>query len=70
MKPIALHEVRSYPQNPSSAPDAELCVTACILPPTARHWLLPKPTLIRQRIIRVKHPALSFDKGVRVDLTA
>jgi len=69
MKPIALHEVRSYTRL-SSAPDAELCVTACILPPTARHWLLPKPTLIRQRIIRVKHPALSFDKGVRVDLTA
>jgi hypothetical protein len=69
MKPIALHEVRSYPHL-SSAPDAELCVTACILPPTARHWLLPKPAPIRQRIIRVKHPALSFDKGVRVDLTA
>jgi hypothetical protein len=68
MKPIALQEVRSY-QNLSSASDAELCVTACILPPTARHWLLPKPTPVRQRIMRVKHPALSFDKGVQVDLT-
>jgi len=69
MKPIALHEVRSYTRL-SSAPDAELCVTACILPPTARHWLLPKPALLRQRLIRVKHPALSFDKGGQVDLTA
>jgi hypothetical protein len=69
MKPIALQEVRSY-QNLSSDSDAELCVTACILPPTARHWLLPKPAPIRQRILRVKHPVLSFDKGVQVDLTA
>jgi hypothetical protein len=68
MKPIALQEVRSY-KNPTSGGDEEVCVTAGILPPTARHWLLPKPAPIRQRIMRVKHPSLSFDKGVQVDLT-
>jgi hypothetical protein len=69
MKPIALHESRDFKHAISAAPTDEVFVTACVLPQTARHWLLPKPRPVNLRVVRVHHPALAFNKGVQVDLT-
>ena len=70
MKPIALHELRTLKNVISAAQTDEVYVTACVLPQTARHWLLPKPQTVNRRVVRVHHPALAFNKGVQVDLTA